>query len=178
MVEQSEKEIPTVVKYSGPEDIYHELVDSPDNSWIFGLLAFAVVEEQKIEWIRHHREHNGSDPSLEQISDWYLQQPPGVILRAKGTAENALQVYSSEVLEEVDDEIREKIQESVIINEIKDLKRFWPQFGVNLAGGFLSSVLFALLLVALTVIILNDTSPVNLSEKIKTQLEVPDNGEK
>lgn len=178
MVEQLEKEIPAVVKYSGPEDIYHELVDNPGNSWIFGLLAFAVIEEQKIEWIRHHREYNGTDPSLEQINDWYLQQPPGVILRAKGTAENALQVYSSEVLEEVDDEIREKIQESVIIGEIKDLKRFWPQFGVNLAGGFLSSVLFALLLVALAVIILNDTSPVNLSEKIKTQLEVTDNGEK
>ena len=40
-------------KYSGPDDIYQELVEESDANWLLGLLAFAVVEEQRIEWMKH-----------------------------------------------------------------------------------------------------------------------------
>ncbi|MGB3212280.1 MAG: hypothetical protein WBB19_16380 [Desulforhopalus sp.] len=45
-------------QYLGPEDIYKKLVeDQPENEeWLLGLVAFAVVEEQKIEWIKHQKE--------------------------------------------------------------------------------------------------------------------------
>ena len=100
------------------------------------------------------------------------------MLRAKGTAENALQVFSSEVIDENDQETRKEIEESIIVSEIRDMKRFWPQFGVNLAGGFISSLLFALLLVAIAVIVIKDPSPVSLLEKYNKKPEVQNNGTK
>lgn len=165
-------------KYSGCEDVYDELVGNESTSWLLGLVAFAVVEEQKIEWIKHWTKNNGGLPSSEEIQKWYEQLPPGAVLRAKGTAENALQLFSSEVIEENDNETRKQIEESVIVSEIRDIKRFWPQFGVNLAGGFISSLLFALLLVAIAVIVLKDPSPVGLLEKYNKVSEVKTNGTK
>ena len=51
-------------KYSGPEDVYKELVENrpDDEEWLLGLVAFAVVEEQKIEWIKHQKENSGQIP--------------------------------------------------------------------------------------------------------------------
>lgn len=168
----------TTKKYVNSEDIYDELVGVESNSWLLGLLAFAVVEEQKIEWIKHHAKHNGGPPTSEEIQNWYAQLPPGAVLRAKGTAENALEVFSTEVIEVSNQETRKQIEESVIVGEIRDLKRFWPQFGVNLAGGLISSVLFALLLVAIAVIAIKDPSPINLVEKIQQDSETKSHGTK
>lgn len=165
-------------KYAGSEDIYDELVSDESTSWLLGLVAFAVVEEQKIEWIKHWTKNNGVPPTSDETQKWYEQLPPGAVLRAKGTAENALQLFSSEVIEENDNETRKQIEESVIVSEIRDMKRFWPQFGVNLAGGFISSLLFALLLVAIAVIVLKDPSPVGLLEKYNKISEVKSNGAK
>lgn len=150
-------------KYQGPSDIYDELVGDKNTSWLLGLVAFAVVEEQKIEWIKHYSKINGCFPSSDLVQNWYVQLPPGALLRAKGTAENALSVYSSEVVEEVLEQTRKEIETSVIVNEIRDLERFWPQFGVNLAGGFISSFLFALVLVALALILFNSPSPTDIA---------------
>lgn len=165
-------------KYAGCEDIYDELVGDESNSWLFGLLAFAVVEEQKIEWIKHYLATTGSPPSNDKIQQWYEQLPPGAVLRAKGTAENALGLFSTEVIEENDKVNLQRIEESIIVGEIKELKRFWPQFGVNLAGGFISSVLFALLLVAIAIIFIKNPSPIELVGKVQQNSEVTTHGTK
>lgn len=154
-------------KYSGAEDIYRELVQESDQSWLLGLVAFAVVEEQRIEWMKHHEELNGALPSSAEVQSWYQQQPASVLLRAKGTAENALQVYSEEVSTVMNGEYRKEIEQDIIVGEIRDLKRFWPQFGVNLAGGFVSALLFSLLLIIFAFFVLNDTSPVEISKNLK-----------
>ncbi len=154
-------------KYRGGEDIYRELVEDSDQSWLLGLVAFAVVEEQRIEWMRHHEVLTGVAPSAEQVRGWYEQQPASVLLRAKGTAENALQVYSQEVSAVLDQEYRREIEEGILVGEIRAMNRFWPQFGVNLAGGFVSSILFAALIILVAFLVLNDTSPVDIVKGMK-----------
>lgn len=178
MAERTASPETTARKYVGPEDVYDELVGNNDTSWLLGLVAFAVVEEQKIEWIKHHSTHNGGAPSADQIQQWYAQLPPGAVLRAKGTAENALALYSTEVVEEVSEETRKEIESGVLVSEIRDLKRFWPQFGVNLAGGLISSLLFALLLVALALILFKSPSPFDIANQIRSQSEFHNNGSK
>lgn len=164
-------------KYCGAEDIYRELVEESEQSWLLGLVAFAVVEEQRIEWMRHHEKLHGSLPSPAEVQSWYQQQPASVLLRAKGTAENALQVYSEEVSAVIDGDYRREIEQDIIVGEIRDLKRFWPQFGVNLAGGFVSALLFALFLIIFAFFVLNDTSPVEIAKDLKQQsVEDPTNG--
>lgn len=46
-------------KYSGSADIYRELVEDSKENWLYGLVAFAIVEEQRIEWMKHHEVQNG-----------------------------------------------------------------------------------------------------------------------
>ncbi|MEK7883345.1 hypothetical protein [Methyloversatilis sp. NSM2] len=157
--------LPANPTYRGAEDVYRELVEESQQSWLLGLLAFAVVEEQRIEWMRHYEKVQGALPSADLVRGWYESQPPGVLLRARGTAENALLAYSEEVTAELDKDFREDIQNGVIVGEIRDLKRFWPQFGVNVAGGLASAVLFAAILTLVAFLVLNDTSPVEIVKK-------------
>lgn len=163
-------------KYSGPEDIYRELVEESDESWLLGLVAFAVLEEQKIEWMRHHEKISGALPSTDDIRRWYEQQPSSALLRAKGTAENALQAYSEEVSAVLDDEYRKEVEQGIIVGEIRALTRFWPQFGVNVAGGFASALLFAALITLVAFLVLNDTSPAAIVNGVKQATEAPNNG--
>lgn len=160
-----------MAKFSGPEEIYKELVDDSDESWILGLVAFAVIEEQRVEWMRHQESNNAGLPGPDEIKNWYEQQSESVLLRAKGTAENALNVYSDEVVEFYLEDQQRSIEEGIIVSEIRDLKAFWPQFGVNLAGGFISAVLFAALLTVVAIFVLQDASPAEIGREIGQQIE-------
>lgn len=168
-------------KYSGPQDIYKELVEDvpEDSEWLFGLVAFAVVEEQKIEWIRHQTENNGGAPTDDDIRSWYKQLPSGVLLRAKDTAATRLRDYGETAIEAYRADFENELRESILVSEIRETKRFLPQFGVNLAGGFASALLFAVLLTIFAFLVFNDTSPVEMvKEKIGVNTEVIRNGQK
>lgn len=151
--------------YTGAQDIYRELVDDSKESWLLGLVAFAVFEEQRIEWMRHYERSHGALPNADQVQSWYEQQPPGAVLRAKGTAENALLAYSGEVSAELDSEYRKEIENGIVVGEIRELKRFWPQFGANVAAGVLSTLLFSAFLTVVAFLVFNDTSPVDMVKK-------------
>ena len=164
-----------MTKFSGPEEIYKELVQDSEESWLYGLVAFAVIEEQRIEWMKHQESNNGSLPTADEIKNWYEQQPESVLLKAKGTAENALKVYSDEVVDLVLEDQHREVEEGIIVSEIRGLKAFWPQFGVNLAGGFVSALLFALFLAIMAFFIIYDTSPVQIGSELKQKIEVQKN---
>lgn len=151
--------------YTGAHDTYRELVDESKESWLLGLVAFAVMEEQRVEWMRHCEAASGKIPTAEEIRSWYEQQPPGALLRAKGTAENALLAYSEEVTAALALEHRKEIENGIIVGEIRELKQFWPQFGVNVIGGLVSALLFAALLTVLAIVVFNDASPVAMVKK-------------
>lgn len=161
-------------KYSGPEDIYKKLVEnSPDDEeWLLGLVAFAVVEEQKIEWMRHQQENNSRPPSMEEIEKWYQEQPSGVLLRAKDTAEARLTDYAKNVIDTYMSDFEKETEEGIIVGEIRGIKKFWPQFGVNLAGGFASAILFAALLTLIAFFVFYNSSPVDIGAKLGQKTEV------
>ena len=165
-----------MTKFTGPEDTYRELVEDSEENWLYGLVAFAVVEEQRIEWMKHYQEQNSCTPSPDEIRGWYEQQPPSVLLRARGTAESALQVYSADVLDIAMEGQRKEIEEGIIVAEIRELQSFWPQFGVNLAGGFASALLLAALITIVAFFVLNDTSPAEIGQGLRNSLEVIDHG--
>nr|VFK42442.1 MAG: hypothetical protein BECKSD772F_GA0070984_11228 [Candidatus Kentron sp. SD]VFK48247.1 MAG: hypothetical protein BECKSD772E_GA0070983_11189 [Candidatus Kentron sp. SD] len=153
-------------KFSTSDDIYRELVQESEESWLYGLVAFAIIEERRIDWVRHYEVTNGGPPNSDETRSWYEQQPESELLRAKGEAENALREYSDEVVQSDIEEYGEKIKENIVVSEIRKLGRFWPQFGVNLAGGVTSAVLFAALLLILAFLVLNDISPVQIGVQI------------
>ena len=77
------------------------------------------------------------------------------------TRENVLQQYVDEVLEEVLTNERREIMESAIVREIREVRRLWPQFGINVAGGLVGAFLFAALLATVAFIVFVDPSPFN-----------------
>ena len=160
-------------KFSGSEDIFNELVEQSKDSWMLGLLAFAVAEERRIDWMKHQKEHSGGKlPTSEQIKNWYEQQPRSTLLRDKDTAEAMLQNYSSEIVNVIMEEQFREIEEGIIVGEIREIKKFWPQFGVNFAGGFASALLFAIALAIIAFFVINDTSPSKIGFKLREQVEV------
>lgn len=146
------------------EDAYRELVEEAEEDWLYGLVAFAIVEEQRIEWMKHHEKHNGAVPTGEDVRSWYLQQPENVLLRAKGTAENALQLYADDVLQAVLETERREVADGVIVGEIRSGRRFLPQFGINVAGGLASALLFTAILIILVFVVFSEFSPVTLTK--------------
>lgn len=163
----------TTKTYQCSADIYAELVENvPDNEdWLLGLVAFAVVEEQRIEWMRHFEDCNGKPPSNEEVSDWYKQQPSGVLLRARDTARARLTNYAQAAIEAFAEDFKDETVKGIVVQEIREIKSFWPQFGVNLAGGFVSSILFATLLTLVAIFVLNDSSPVDIAKHVNQSAE-------
>jgi len=75
---------------SGSEDAYRSLVEKGADGCINGLVAFAVLEEQRIEWMRHMESVSGCLPDSEQIREWYEQQPISALIRARAMAKAML----------------------------------------------------------------------------------------
>ncbi len=71
---------------TGSEDAYSTLVERGEEGWIYGLVAFAIFEEQRIEWMRHIESRSGCLPDSDQIREWYEQQPISALIRARETA--------------------------------------------------------------------------------------------
>lgn len=157
-----------MARLNGPEDVYAELVDKQpvNEDWLLGLVAFAVIEEQRVEWVRHHSENNSGPPTDADVRNWYLQLPSGALLRAKDTAEARLTDYAKVAIEMYMGDFQKETEEGIIVGEIREMKKFWPQFGVNLAGGFVSALLFAALLTLVAFFVLNDTSPVEIGQNL------------
>jgi len=109
------------------EEAYSHFVTNSTDSWLFGLVSFAVFEEQKIEWIEHRIKEDGAKPAEAEVTKWYAEQPDGMFLRVKGTAENALQNFSSDVVAE---ELKSKIDEirgEVVVQEIRRGTNNWKK---------------------------------------------------
>jgi hypothetical protein len=164
-----------MIKYSNSEEIYNELVENSDEDWLYGLVSFAIFEEQRIEWAKHFTTHNDRPPNEQEIQSWYAQQPRSVLVKAKGTAEKALQDFTAEAFDSYIESQTRGIEEGIIVSEIKSINKFWPQFGVNVAGGFVSAMIFTALLIIFAVFVLNDASPGSISDHISNKLEFSEN---
>lgn len=175
-------------KFSASDDIYRNLAQGnesnlpSDESWLYGLVAFAVIEERRISWAEHYNHINGKPPDSDEIRNWYEQQPESELLGAKGRAEDALQAYSDKVVESAIKEREKEIEEGIIVNAINRLSGPWRQLRINIVGGFIGALLFAMILAMFSFIGVNDISPVQIGKHLKGEIEkskteVMDNGQ-
>lgn len=159
--------------YSSPIEIYDALVEQSEESWILGLLAYSILEESKFEWMKHHKLHHGNYPDENQIQEWYKQQPKSALMKARDEAFVKLKDYADDVVTDEIEYQKQEFQSSILVQEIQSTKKFWPQFGVNLAGGLISSFLFSLMLTALAFIIFNDASPISIASNSGIEINQP-----
>lgn len=149
------------------EDVYETLVETSDDAWIFGLVAFAILEEERIEWLNHYSKRFGTLPSRKEAMAWYEQLPPETTLvRIKAKAEQSLQAYSDRVLEQVREEERAEVRESVLVSEIRMGRRLLPQFATGVIASVFGSIIFAALLIGAAYLVFSDTSPVEIGRAL------------
>lgn len=117
---------------SNSNDVYNHLVENSKADWVSNLLAFSIVEEQRIEWMKHQKNSSGSLPTEEEIRKWYTQQPEGVLIKAKAEAANALDNFYREALDTALDRERDEIRNSLVITQINKLGNFWTRFWQNI----------------------------------------------
>jgi hypothetical protein len=158
-------------QYCGSEDVYRVLVSGAGENWLSGLLAFAVVEEQRVAWMTHRNNVTGAMPSTADVRGWYQSQPASTLMKAKAEADVALSYYGSQSIEEFDDAYRKEIAEGMIVAEVRKLGRWLPQFGMNVVSGVVSSFVFSIVLVTLALFIIKAPSTNDFATKFKQQME-------
>jgi hypothetical protein len=161
-----------VEKYSGPDDVYQTLVETAEDNWLLGLLAFAVVEQQRIDWVKHRVKATGIAPNADDIQAWYESQPESTLVRAKAEAEAALRNYGIQAVEEFDDAYRKEIAQGIVVAEIQRLGRWGPQFGISVAAGVVSSIVFSAILIFLAFFVLHGPSTNDIATKLRNQTEI------
>ena len=73
-----------------------------------------------------------------------------------------MQLFADDVLQEVLEAERRRVAAGVVVGEVRMARRFWPQFGISVAGGFVSALVFAAILAILAFVVWQDPSPVQL----------------
>ncbi|MCY4101396.1 MAG: hypothetical protein OXF46_10835 [Rhodobacteraceae bacterium] len=152
---------------SDTRDVYIHLVEKSQDDWLIGLLAFSLVEEQRLDWMEHQKKATGSIPSDEEIRKWYAQQPESVLVKAKDEAGNVLGDFFEEAMYLAIQEDRENFRNSLVIDEVKNLGKFWPRFLHHLLFGVLSYALFAVLTIICIVMVSQLYYDISLNELIR-----------
>lgn len=163
-------------KFSGPDDVYHALVDQAGESWLIGLLTFAMLEERRIEWSRHRFETVGATPTPAETLVWYESQPPGALGRAREEADAALNQYVLHAVAEFDEKYRREIADGTVVAEVRKLGRWAPQLGMNVLGGVIGSIVFTALLMIVAAFVLNEPSPNDMVKALKQPTEEAESG--
>jgi len=162
---------PRIIKFSGPEDVYCAAVDAAGSVWVKSLLAFALVEQQRLEWAHHRLATTGQRAGPLDLVRWYEEQPPSVITRALDGAQAALDDYSTHSMDVFDDAYRRQVADDVVVGEIRKLSRLAPQVGISVLGGLIGSVTFTAFLIVFSWFVLNEPSPNVISKSLRQHQE-------
>ena len=80
--------------------------------------------------------------------------------------ESGNEAFDAEIAEAVKD-----AKDSLIVAEIRKLGQFWPQFGVNVIGGFVGALAFAALLGLFAFLVTYDDSPADIGSTLRNKME-------
>jgi hypothetical protein len=146
----------TPAPLEGPRDVFTRLVDEAEHSFELGLMAFALIENKRFDWMRHVEKYENRTPDQSEIDRWHRELPPSELRIAVDHAESMLRNSAETIMGEVLDLEVRRVRDSTLFTEIQTLRRFWPAFGVNVAGGLTSALVFAALVVLLGAYVLAD----------------------
>ncbi len=156
-------------RLTGSEDVYRRLVGSTEEHWLHGLVSFALIEERRIEWMRHRENHDGAPPDAAEIRRWYEQQTENDLTRAETQAEAALTTYADDILKDILKAETQKAIDRSILGEIERAGHWWRQLKINTVAGVAAALIFALVLVGVTTIVFTDPSPVGIMKALMNE---------
>lgn len=130
-------------------------VDNDGDMESIGLFTFALVEQDRIEWIEHFAsQHAGGKPSAAQITQWFEDKPESYFLEKEKQAE---QWYAGFARVYLSDEIEEG-KAQAIRRALQNMDRFWPMFWKHNLFGLTSNLIFTGLVLLFALAIYTDFS--------------------
>ena len=130
-------------------------LDADGDPDAIALFAFALVENDRIDWVDHYRTNNDDrDPSSDQVAEWYRGKPESYFRDKERYAEEWYAAFARGLLR---DEI-EAGKQNAVRDALGDLRRFWPGFWSGNLVGLTSNVVFTLLVVMFVAFITTDFS--------------------
>lgn len=129
------------------------------------LLAYGIVESEKYEWMEHRREQTGTYPTASDVDTWISEKPPQYFDRTLENAFRWMDEFARNLLADEIEEQRKIAAESAVLAEIRQQGSFWQRAKVGVFSGFLSAVIFSLLLYVFAILVFSDISPVGLARE-------------
>jgi hypothetical protein len=155
------------------DEAFKVLVEGDERHDVYGYVAYAIMEELRVQQLRHIEGKEDETGSLRERDGWYRAQPLVMLERVQDTAEGVVDDFASGALEDTLEEHTTRISESVVVTEIARRTRKWPAFWISVAGGFVGTLLFAILLAAVGFIWTNDYSIQSLVDWMSNQGATP-----
>jgi len=157
-----------VTPLSSSDEVFHfsrdrRGVDTDGDTDAIALFAYALVEQDRIDWCDHYRiNHDGLAPTSDQTAEWYRGKPESYFIDRERTAENWYAQFARWYLrEEMDDE-----KQAAINAAIGNVGRFWPNFWSGNLVGITSNLIFAVLVVLLVAVITTDFSLIDWAKRL------------
>ena len=148
------------------DEAFALLVTEAEESWTLSLMAFALLEQQRVEWVDQFRSVHGREPSVEETTGWYAGRTPGDYLRVKGEAENTLSLFVEQTVEEAISEAESLWKRDAIFSHIKMYNGFFRQAGTNIVGGVIAAFVFSFVVLYQPAMILTPSGDSQASESL------------
>jgi hypothetical protein len=141
------------------EDVFRYLkakyaVDDEGDINAIALFAYALVEQDRIDWRDHMVAQYKVPPTDQQTVDWFRAKPRSYFDDRERDASDWYRQFARGLLR---DEI-EMLKAEAVEQACGRLGRFWPNFWVGNLVGLTSNVAFTVLVIIFVIAITNDFS--------------------
>jgi hypothetical protein len=111
------------------DEVFHYLrdrrgFDGDGDMDAVALFTYALVEQDRIDWMNHFQSQHDATPSAAQVSEWFLGKPESYFLAKEKRAEEWYAGFARTYLR---DEI-EAAKQTAVQSVVGNLRRFWPNF--------------------------------------------------
>jgi len=126
-------------KFTDADEVFDELVNQADTKRLLGLVAYALVEDRRIDSKKHQHQTTGK---IEDSEAWYSRLSEAELQRVKTEARIELQDYFFDGINEWDADREQEIKDSLLYIQIQEIKDS-TTFIKSLAASFWATVLFS-----------------------------------
>jgi hypothetical protein len=166
----------------------------PDTALEVDYLAFATFSSDKFDWMKKFEENRRRPPTPEEVELWISELPDSRLEDIRASAESTFDAAARAYLE---DEIKERVERAIAesissnvresnealrlavsahndatLSRVRGFTSFRESWPTNVAIGVASSFVFALIIIAASLIYHRDPSPLAIVKAVTTEAPV------
>jgi len=141
------------------DEVFHYLrdrrgFDGDGDMDAVALFTYALVEQDRIDWVAHFQSQHDAEPTAAQIAEWFLDKPESYFVAKEKRAEEWYAGFARTYLR---DEI-EATKDEAVRGTVGKLGKFWPNFWRGLAVVIIGNAIVILVITFMLVAAHSDFS--------------------